>query len=270
MRIHYAIIATDYYTELCNRGVRGRRKAMAFVTYALDGELGNYHSERFYAEGWRVSPSTAHEWIKEFDAELDRFEAARSFKRSEHKRYVKNLTEQIEQTKPSKPSTSKARLQRECKEPTEQIEQSKSSKDLLINDDDIRDVEMKKKCFNDLYMIYRINTKYAGSKEDAYVEYMKLNHIEHKELVMAIVLYLHDREVEKKYNLANFLRNKIYLNYIDKRIRVKHEGEWIVGMYDSDREVLTDEFGNNYKLTPARVAEKFGNGEIEFIFGDVA
>ena len=71
MRMNYKLIPTDYYEELCNKGFKAAKKADAFISYATNGELGYYHSERYYAKRWEVSPSTAHDWIKTFDHEID-------------------------------------------------------------------------------------------------------------------------------------------------------------------------------------------------------
>jgi len=256
IRTSYRIIATDYYIELCQKGVRGRKKGAAFLSYAMDGELGNYNSERFYAEAWSVSPSTAHEWIRDFNEELELFESARWLKRKDQERYVKNLTEQIEQSKSSKSSTSKARPHGKEEKQAEQIEQSKSSKDILIDNNNRRLAE-------DFFMIYRINNgKYTGRKDDAVKAYLDTKGFTHNQLLFALMAY--KESGEKMVGAAKFLNDKVYLDYIKIRLKAFVEGVWISGEYDSTRNIFVSDDRKEYMLTPERMTEKFANRELEF------
>jgi len=74
LRVNSSIIPNDYYLQLFKRGGRRRKKAMAFLSYAMNMQLGIYRSQRFYSDMWGVSPATAHAWVHEFDDELDAFE----------------------------------------------------------------------------------------------------------------------------------------------------------------------------------------------------
>ncbi len=61
----------DYVEELKERGQRGAFKAMAFLFYLHNLELGLHESTRYYADVWSVSKSTSWAWIKEFDSVIN-------------------------------------------------------------------------------------------------------------------------------------------------------------------------------------------------------
>ncbi len=265
MRIHYKLVATDYYIELCNKGLRGRRKAGAFLMYSMDGELGNYHTFRFYADAWNISVSTAHEWIKDFNKELDLFEAARSLKRADHKRFTLEKTEQIEQSKSSKPSTHKARPQRKAETVTEQTEQSKSNEDILIDNNNTR---TRKKFAEDFFFVYRINNgKYTGKRNEAIEAYLSVTNANTNQLLLA--LHAYKASGEQMVGAEKFLKDMIYLDYMKINMRVFISGTWIMGEYDSSEDMFVDDTSKSYTLTPQRMTEKFAKGELEFI-GEVA
>jgi len=261
MRIHYKIIATDYYIELCQKGVRGRRKACAFLMYSMDSELSNYTSERFCAKAWNVSPSTAHEWILDFDKELDLFEAARSLKRDEHKSYVKKQTEQIEQSKSSKASSNTDDVGGEYKELTEQIEQSKSSKDILIYN--INNT-LRKRFAEDFFLIYRINNgKFTGKREDAIEAYMQIKNFTPSQILIALHAYKNDEE--KLVGASKFINDMVYLDYITIKIKIKIDGTFTNGLYDSSKNIFTSDNNKQYSLTSERIIEKLSTNELEIL-----
>ncbi len=285
MRLHYKIYPTEYIEELMQVGKR--MKARCFMEYWHDVQTRHINSIGFYAKSWGtsekpLSKGTVHKWIMEFAGEINRFNNSHYLTDKGHNDTVleqKNTASDSSAKKQSERQVNGKRTNERQQTPTapsvdkteETASERQVNKELNINDDDKGDASLKKRLFGDLYMIYRLNTKFAGTKEEAYAEYMKLNSsISHKELVTAIILYLHDYSVSKKYNLTNFLKNEIYLNYMDKRIKVLVDGEWITGSYDSEREILTADSGTPYQLTPVRLAEKLAAEELHFIIGDAA
>ena len=270
MRINYRLIPTDYIEELQAKGKR--LKARCFMEYFLDVQMDAVNSFGFYAKSWGgdrpMSKGTVHKWIKEFADEIDKFWSYHQLKNQQHYSSVKKQSERqvnAERTNAIERTPVKRSVSEEQETPSER----RVNKALNINDDDSAD-RIKRRYLDDLYTIYRRFTKYAGSKEDAWNIYRLSTLPNHKQLTRSIVLYLSDRSVERKYNLANFLRNEIYLNYIEKRMRVMVDGEWITGVYDDERQVFTDGDGREYRLTPTRLAEKLADGELEFVIGDAA
>lgn len=72
--INTSIIPCDYYRSLKINGKR--KKSSAFMEYYDDLLMGDNHSIRFYSKSWQVAIATVHGWIKEFDIEIDKYEAA--------------------------------------------------------------------------------------------------------------------------------------------------------------------------------------------------
>ena len=64
IRITYDAV---YVEELKERGTRGKFKAMAFLSYIHDTELGQHYSTRYYADVWGVCNATAWAWINDFN-----------------------------------------------------------------------------------------------------------------------------------------------------------------------------------------------------------
>ena len=256
MRMNYRTYPTDYVQELKQLGKR--KKARAFLEYWDDMEMGDHHTERFYAESWKVSNSTAHEWIKEFKYEIDLFLNHWHLRNQEHYNYAQKSTEQ----KSSKSSNYKARIYGKVKNTAEQ----KPNEVFNIYDDNNIGQMQFDKHFGDLFFLYRMNTKYGGKKEEAYKEWLKIKDlIDKDQLKRAAILYLHDPHIEKKYNLANFLKNEVYLSYMPKRIKIKIKGEWKVGTYDDKEQVFVADDGYKGLLPPERLAELFAKGDLEFV-----
>jgi len=264
MRMNYKTYPTDYIQELNRKGIRGRKKARAFMEYWNDMECGEHHSERFYADSWEVSRSTAHEWIKEFKYEIDLFLNHWSLKNQQHYNYVKNSTEQNEQTKPSKTSGKETHNKGDFDNSTEQNEQTKPSKVFNIYDDN--NYIGGDKYFDDLFFIYRLNTKFAGKKSEAYQAYLTIkDKVSYEQLKRAIMLYLHDPNIDKKYNFKNFLENEVFYSYIPKRVKININGEWKIGTYNDENHTFIADDGFAGVLLPEKLAEKFAQGELEFV-----
>jgi len=271
MRTHYSMMPTQYIEELQASGKR--MKARCFMEYFLDVQAGAVNSFGFYAKSWGekskpMSKGTVHKWVKEFVYEIERFFNAHSLKNQQHYSSVKNQSERRVNGERTKDPTQSPILPN-VSEVKETLSERLVNQALNIYDDGA-DTRMKRRLFDDLYMIYRANTKNAGKKEEAWEEYRKIDGISHRQLVRAIVLYLHDGEVTKRFNLKNFLMNQIYLSYLSKKIRVKVGEEWIIGEYDDESAVLTADDGRQFRLEPERLAELLACGELEFVLGDAA
>jgi hypothetical protein len=61
----------DYVETLKENGKRGNKKAMAYILYAYNLELGAYHPSRYYADLWCVSKTTVCKWLRDFDEIID-------------------------------------------------------------------------------------------------------------------------------------------------------------------------------------------------------
>ncbi|MDR0666844.1 MAG: helix-turn-helix domain-containing protein [Campylobacteraceae bacterium] len=112
--------------------------------------------------------------------------------------------------------------------------------------------------FNDLFFICQLASKHAGKIQDAFIEYQK-----HKEIIseddlkMAYLYYASDKKIAfgKYYGLANFLKNRIYLNYLRLKVRVELGDKTIEGEYDREHSKLICEDGTYYSFSPERFLE---------------
>jgi len=257
MRNNYKTYPTDYINELKQKGKR--KKARAFFEYWSDMEDGEHNSVRFYAKSWDVSVSTAHAWIDEFNYEIDLFLDGWQIRNRQHYTYAKNRTER----EPNTSNTCEAQNTGVCESGAEH----QPNKDFNIYDDDIGGYRvMEDREFDDLYFIYRMNTKHAGRRDDAYREWKRVGKdIEYEQMKLAIMFYLHDQEISKRFNFANFIKNRVYLNYLPKRMRIKISEEWRVGVYDDKRRVFRSDDGFEGLLEPETLVKKFANNELEFM-----
>lgn len=241
MRMNYKLIPTDYYEELCNKGIKAAKKAEAFLSYCINGELGHYHAVRYYSKRWDVSTSTAHGWIKDFDKEIDLWASHWQLKNNQHYSSVKNLTEQTEHSHPNKAFN--------------------------INNNNISDERL----FEDLFLIYAQNYNFPGKKSEAYEAYLKVKETAtYDQFKKAIFFYLHDpkhnfNQQAKLYNAKNFFKEGAYYSYIPKHISIKIDDQWITGVYDTDTYIFTASTGEPSRLPDEVFKKKFANGELEFI-----
>ena len=266
MRMNYRIYPVDYVEELNKKGLNGAKKAMAFLSYWHCIEMGDYHSTRFHAKKWGVSPSTGHTWMKEFDDEIDLFRAHWDIKKQASDNNIKKLNEQNERSQSSKSSSYIDDESGICELPAEQIEQTQSSKELNINNN----INSANGYFQGFYFLYRQFNKYAGSKNECEQAFANVDDADYKSLSIAAVLYLKDQSIDKKVGAKKFLENKIYLNYLDMNIRVFVGGQWLSGIYDPDNEVFIDADNKSYKLTAMKLAEKMEREEIQIMSGAAA
>lgn len=278
MRINYRIYPTDYIESLKNSGKRF--KARCFMEYWNDVQFDEVNSIGFYAKSWGrdkpLSKGTVHKWITEFGEEIDRFHSAHLLRGREHTsatlaadKSAKNQSERRVNASETFDS-SKEPINRDMLEERRTASERRVNQVNNIYDDDL--VRMRRREAEDLYYIYRLNTKNAGKKSEAAEAYMSVAErpgFSYRELQKAAILYLNDPSIEKKFNLANFLKNEIYLNYITQRVRVDLGDRVIVGEYDLESETLKADDGT-WRLTAERLAELLADGKLEFLVGGVA
>ena len=267
----YKSYPSDYVRWLKQNGKR--KKASAFMEYFDDSENDDHFSISFYANSWGVAKSTAWSWIQEFKEVINKFSVywelknkQKDSRKNSQKKFTRTLTERqsndFERSDTSK-VTEKSSFLEKGKNPAERQPNEVYNN---INDDDNISGSLQDKYFNDLFFIYRQNYKFAGSRENAYREYTKIkNDIDYKQLKRAIIFYLHDPDIEKRYNFANFLKNQVYLSYIPKRLKIKIGEEWKIGTYDDTQNVFVADDGFKGILEPKRLAELFAKGDLEFV-----
>lgn len=237
-RMNYIMLPVDYIRGL-RTSVRGRTKARAFMEYFDDLELGDHHSVQFYATSWGVSKSTAHDWLKDFRHETDRFLNYWILKNEQHYSYAKNQTERTERQQPNEAFNS--------------------------NVDDAREVNyMTDIEFSDLCFIYSMNGGTVGKKMEVYEVYKSVN-VDPDSLKMASMEYLHSDVFKGHYNLKNFLSNDTYLKYMPKRVSINYDGRWVDMDYHSDTGELIADNGAKGMLTANAMMQKYKDGSLKFI-----
>jgi hypothetical protein len=258
MRMNYKTYPTDYVQELkYSRGEKGRKKARAFMEYWDDMEHGEHNAIRFYAKSWDVSSSTSHGWIEEFDKEIDLFLAHWSLRNKQHYTYAKNSTEHLA----NKTNSYKAQYIGVCEDEAEQ----QPNKALNSYDEEKKRGWVFDKKFNDLFFIYARNGSFAGKKEEAYEEFIRVD-IDIDLLKLSAVKYLRDTNIKNKYNLANFLKNEMYIKYMPKRIKLTLDGVQRVGVYDDDTKLFRSESDSFVgQMSPVRLVQLFEAGALEFL-----
>jgi len=256
MRLNYKTYPTDYIQQLkMKRGVRGRKKARAFMEYWDDMEHGDHNSIRFYATSWEISSSTAHSWINEFDKEIDLFLAHWSIKNRQHYNYAQSQAEQ----QPNETNTHKTQYLGELKEGTEH--QPNKVFNIYNNKDQVNFFD---KDFEDMYLRCRFSCKFTGNKELAYQEYIKNHlHISYNDMAYAYMLHANDPRINgKTYNLTNFMKQQAYLNYLNPQIKIKKDGKLIVGYYDQEKSTVITDDNIKYTISKERFTKMLALGEI--------
>ena len=284
MRLNYRIYPIDYVQELQEKGKRF--KARCFMEYWHDVQMDEINSVGFYAKSWGrdkpLSKGTVHKWIKEFGSEIDRFNSAHFLNGREHtKATLRDSSAENRSERKVNASetfdTSKQPKERELPETERTASERRVNQDNNIYDYDTR---MRAREIDDLYSIYRLNTKNAGKKLEALEVYRGLDlprGISYKDIQRSVILYLNDPEIladedgrKIVYSLANFLRNEIYLNYIPHRLRIDLGDRVVVGEYDRQSETLRGDDGVEYRLSTSRLAELLSARKLEFVFGAAA
>ena len=266
----YKSYPSDYVRWLKQNGKR--KKASAFMEYFDDSENHDHFSISFYANSWGVAKSTAWSWIQEFKEVINKFSVYWELKnkqkdsqKTSQKKFTRTQTERqpndLEQSHTSE-TTEKSSFSDNRKTPAERLPNEVYN----IYDDDNISGSLHDKHFNDLFFIYRQNYKFAGNRDNAYQEYKQIkDNIGYEKLKRAIIFYLHDPDIEKRYNFANFLKNRVYLSYIPKRLKIKIGKEWKIGTYDDTQNIFVADDGFKGILEPQRLVELFAKGELEFV-----
>ena len=260
VRIGYISIPIDYVRELKGRGQRD--KARAFMEYFDDVETNDVNSFSFYAKSWNISKTQVQAWVKEFKYEIERYFSYWLIKNSQHYTSVQKSTDRrptdnrpIDTLKsPMVSSVQKNDRPTTDRQPTEALN--------LNNGDNAR-VNFYDKHFEDLFLRARVSNKLIGNKQEAYEEYMsKHQHIRHNDMAHAYMTYVHDPiNNGKVYNLANFMKNFVYMSYLNPRLRILKDGEMMEGWYDKDKESFITDSGM-FQLTKQRFTELLTKGEI--------
>ena len=261
VRMGYISVPIDYIRELKNSGKRD--KARAFMEYFDDMNTNSINAFSFYAHSWGISKTQTQTWIREFKNEIERFFSFWLIKNSRHFSSVQNSTDRqptdhrpIDTLKTPITSTlQKNHRPMTDRPPTEAFNLNNNNNSARVN---FYDPE-----FEDLYLRAKHSYKFAGNKEDAYEEYITNHiHISHTDMAYAYMMHVNDPQCKGKfYNLANFMKNQIYIAYLLPRIRVMKDGKMLGGWYDKDNERLETEDGG-WKLTKERFREKVTKGEI--------
>lgn len=269
-RMNYIAVPVDYVRSMKTKGVRGRERARAFMEYFDDMDSGDHHSVGFYAESWGVSKSTAHDWLKEFRHETDRFFSFWVLKNGQHYNYAKNQTERTERFEPNEQNGNKSQNIGVCKLPTERTERQQPNEVFNINVVDsagartsvydcITDPE-----FGDLCFTYSMNGGTVGKKPEAYEVYRTVQ-ADPDSLKIAAIEYLHSNQHRGHYNLRNFLMNDTYMKYMPKRVSIFHNGVWVEMSYDIDNGELRADNGSTGSISPKMMIKMFKDGTLKFI-----
>jgi len=264
MNINYRNYPIDYINRLMGQGKR--MKARCFMEYQHDVQMDAVNAISFYGVSWGakdkpISKGTVHKWVGEFNEQLELHHSARMLHATQHYSSVKKQSERkVNGSRTEKPSQSTTTP---TVYKTERTQSERKVNEVNIIYDEDRRLRQE---IDNLYFIYRANTKNAGKKDEALEEYKLVRECAtHKNFTIAIMFYLHDYKIERKYNLKNFLKHQIFLNYIPSKIKVLIDNQWVEGVYDQDKGEFISDSGEKRQLTAQVLTGKFANGELEFI-----
>lgn len=254
-RMNYKTYPTDYVQQLKReRGIRGRKKARAFMEYWDDMEHGDHNSERFYANSWDTSNRTAHIWIKEFMQEIDLFLSHWTIRNKQHYSYAQKQSKQ----EVSEVSTSESHnIGNDGNYSIQEV-----SEVFNINNNKSK-AQFFDKNFEDMYFRCRYSNKYTGNKESAYIEYQNHLHVTHNDMAYAYMIHSNDPQTNGKiYNLTNFMKNQAYLNYLNPQIEINKDGAKIIGYYNQSKGTVNTDDNLQYTITKEKFASMVASGEI--------
>lgn len=260
VRMGYMNIPIDYVREL--KSVGNRAKARAFFEYYDDYEISAVNSFGFYANSWGISKTQVQAWIKEFKSEIERYFSYWLIKNSQHYSSVQKATDRLA-TDHRPIDTLKTTIESGLEKSDRPTTDRPPTEVFNINNNTNGRVNFYDKDFEDLYLRAKYSYKFAGNKEDAYVEYITNHtHINHGDMAFAYMLHVNDPQCKGRfYNLANFMKNQIYIAYLIPRIQVFKDGQIIEGWYDKEAQRLETDNGG-WVLTTERFREKVTKGEI--------
>ena len=283
MRNAYIRVPIEYKNELKNKGLR--LKSMAFSDYYEDFLRGEKNSVRFYAEAWGVSKSNAHNWIREFDREIERFEIYWELKNKPQDNYAKNQGGQQLDSAGTKKESESPQFTDVTKtgwtEGGQQLDKDYNSTIIISGDAKTpppQETPKSKKAFTEdrefdkYYQELRLVGKmFVGNREDAYNAYKQVKHfIGIKVLTYAYKAYI--REIQQidgsmTQGFAKFILNDLYLPYLPNRIRyfAKSVNKEIIGNYDFENETLEIDGNGKASMPHDLFLEKLKANEIEFV-----
>lgn len=259
MRMNYMMIPTDYIQQLKQENIRGlgRKKARCFMEYWDDMDQGEHNSYSFYAESWAVSKSTAHTWIDGFNRENKLFLSHWELKNKQHYKYAKNQAERL----PNEMNANKALNTGLLDNHSERLPNEALNN---INNNKPKSFLTDKK-FNDLIFVYSRNTRFVGKKSDAYEAFVNTD-INVDLLKLASMKYLHDSAVDRPVGIKKFLENDLYLPYLPKYMKVKHNDVWYQGTYNDKTFKFIDQDGKSLgTIEPSLLISLFEKGELVYL-----
>lgn len=260
VRLGYINVPIDYVRELKNKGQRD--KARAFLEYFDDMDTSSVNAFSFYAKSWGISKTQTQTWVKDFKHEIERFYSYWVIKNSHHYSSVQKSTDRL-QTDNRPNDTLKTSTVSDFEKNNRPTTDRPPTQVFNINNNTNGRVNFYDKDFEDLYLRAKYSYKFAGNKEDAYAEYTTNHtHINHGDMAFAYMLHVNDPQCKGRfYNLANFMKNQIYIAYLIPRIQVLKDGQIIEGWYDKEAQRLETDNGG-WVLTADRFREKVTKGEI--------
>ncbi|MDD5405998.1 MAG: hypothetical protein PHE73_03530 [Sulfurovaceae bacterium] len=261
MRDKYLSMPTDYIGELKESGKNF--KAMCFMDYYYDVEYKRVKSYEDYRKDWGLtSKGSVFKWIAEFKNEIERYFNFWVMKNNQHYSSVKKSSERKVNGKctiehPQTPTTPRV------------LESNGTASERQVNKSNIIVVEKgEDHKFRTIFSLFGFFGM-SGKRSEALDIYEKIDDIEFENLVYAIRMYLNDSRITHKLWLPNFLKEKIYVNYMKQTFKIFINGEWKIGKYDAAKEVFETQ-EQNYKLTKQRINELLDSKELEFITQEVA
>ena len=280
MRMNYKIYPTDYYDELIRDG--HRKKAMAFHNYWHDIQNWNPTSTkqkhpytyRFYAKAWGVSKDTASLWIngkkedKEgsgFHYEIALFNAHWQIKNAQHYSYVEKQDRQ------------KVDKQLDKKKPCQALDCGNDKKGIRHPirqevDEVFNSIEEEGDFtfFKELELIFSTYANYSNRlgeeayRIEAYRQIRSL--VELEDLLKSINKYFGDETIQNFYSLPKFLKNKIFLVYIDRRIKVRSgDSDWLFGRYVASSKTIMYDDGRRQRVADDVFVSWLSRGDIVYL-----
>lgn len=262
VRMNYIMLPIDYIRELKSTG--NRAKARSFMEYYDDYEVKEINSFGFYAKSWGISKTQVQAWIKEFKNEIERFFSYWLIKNSQHYSSIQKQTDRLPTT--NRPiDTEQMPIQSSFKKTDRPTTDRPPTEAFNLNNGDNARVNFYDKDFEDLYIRARRFNKFTGNKEDAYNEYINYHtHISHGDMAYAYMIHINDPKCNGKvFNLTNFMKNNVYVSYLNPRIQVLTEdGKMIEGWYNQSLNSVTPNQGKPWELTKERFTELVTKGNI--------
>ena len=271
MRMNYINMnmPTDYIEELLRQGVDGGIKANAFMRYFFDKEIGTHkNSLRFYAETWNVSKSTVGRWIKEFRDEIEKFDAYWYLQNQNKNQTQYNNTKkrvgQMGHLAWDTLTPSNSQDLGKCTNDVEHLEHVPWDKYLnSIEEEEGIDF------FKELELIFSTYANYSnrlGEEAHRIAAYRQIRTlVELEDLLKAINKYFNDGTIQNFYSLPKFLKNRIFLVYIDRRIKVRSGDSWLFGRYVASSKTIEYDDGRRQRVADDVFVSWLSRGDIVYL-----